>query len=477
VDEEGKVIDFVKDIKAVSFRRRASRLTEKAPLNMAIIPYLEVYYSLWNAARTYFAIILIVNVCILATAEAGVGSHSDYYSSHALRMCLWNILPTVILRNEIVHWALHMVSVEFCRLLPVWARGYIIDALLYLGGVHASGGIATLLWLVYGCYLFVKEEYAPPFITTLLKCAVAMLAASTFAAFPPVRFYLHDAFECGHRYFGWTSLGLLWAIIFYSYSHEIHVDLRDGSVSHSYDHLDVSRMFRNPEIYILLLVTFLIILPWLDTRKEKCRIHCPSDKVAIVSFDDFVPAGYFKRISHNPFVDTHAFAISSDKGSNEHFIICGAVGDFTKSLHKKPPPEYLWTRRFKFTGLPRMIECYTRCLVVCTGAGVAVPVGSIWQGRFPDSEGFCLRLFWIASNVEETFGKEWTDVLMATGRVELYDTKKSGRPKDMVGMVVERYNAINAEAVFITANPPVTAMLMKELSMRGIWAFGPVFDS
>jgi len=478
VDENGRKIDFLKDLKSESFRYKSSKsLKENRIPNMDIIPYLDVYYSLWNPARTYFAIIIIVNVLILATSDAEVGIHNGYFMSHALRMCLWNILPTVVLRNEVIHYYLHVAGLAFTKVIPIHYRGYVIDYLLYLGGVHAAGGISTFLWLVYGCYLLMDDELSPPFIVKLVKCAVAMLAVSTVAAFPPVRFYLHDGFECGHRYFGWTSLGLLWAIIFYTYSVEVNVDPKDFSLSYSYNHLDVTRMFRNPEIYILMLVTFLIILPWLETVKEKCRIVCPSDKVAVVYFDGFVPAGHFKRISHNPFIDTHAFAISSDKDSTEHFLICGAVGDFTKSLHAKPPPEYLYTRHFKFTGLPRMIESYKRALIVCTGAGVAVPVGAIWQGLYPDSDGYCIRLFWIASNVEVTFGDEWSKALLGTGRAELYDTQKNGRPKNMVQMIVERYNKFQAQAIFITANPDVTGMLMKELSIRGIWAFGPVFDS
>ena len=100
----------------------------------------------------------------------------------------------------------------------------------------------------------------------------------------------------------------------------------------------------------------------------------------------------------------------------------------------------------------------------------------IWQNLFPDEEGYCFRLFWIASKIKETYGEEWSEKLVSNPRVVLWDTQRQGRP-DMVKLTLTLVDKIKAEVVFITSNAEMTAAFTHGCKMRGVHAFGPIFDS
>ena len=104
-------------------------------------------------------------------------------------------------------------------------------------------------------------------------------------------------------------------------------------------------------------------------------------------------------------------------------------------------------------------------------------MSSLLQNCCSDAEGYCHRLLWIASTVNEIFGTEFVDALMATKRVILYDTSKHGGRPDVVKLTLFCYNYFKSHGVFITSNPSLTASLVTALSIRGIHAYGPVFDS
>jgi hypothetical protein len=328
---------------------------------------------------------------------------------------------------------------------------------------------------MYGVYLQSQQEFASEVIKNFTYAACICLGIAVLAAFPVLRFFFHDQFEIGHRFFGWASLGLLWFITFYSYSYFFTVDPATGEVSTGYD-FDANNMFSHPEIYCILIATVIVIAPWLETHKIKVKIETPSDKIAIVKMDGFIEAGRFGRLSTSPLLEWHAFAISTyGKDSGEHFMVVGAAGDWTKSLHTHPPT-HMYTRKFKFTGLPRMVHLYKKLLIVCTGAGVSVPVSTLLQNESSDAEGFKWRLLWIASNTKETYGAEFVDRLVGTGRVIVYDTQVHGRP-NVTHLTLAMYKMFESQAVFITSNPSVTASLVQCLETRGIHAYGPVFDS
>lgn len=69
-------------------------------------------------------------------------------------------------------------------------------------------------------------------------------------------------------------------------------------------------------------------------------------------------------------------------------------GDFTRGLIADPPT-HLWTRSYKFTGLPIMTSFFRRGLYVVTGSAIGVALSILIQ-RDPKSQW---HLLWIAGLV------------------------------------------------------------------------------
>ena len=82
----------------------------------------------------------------------------------------------------------------------------------------------------------------------------------------------------------------------------------------------------------------------------------------MLKFKGGYPAGLFGRIARNSFSENHAFGIcSTGPSSGEHRMYCVGQGDLSRGLIKNPPT-HLWTRAFKYTGLPSMTSFYRRGL-------------------------------------------------------------------------------------------------------------------
>ena len=58
----------------------------------------------------------------------------------------------------------------------------------------------------------------------------------------------------------------------------------------------------------------------------------------------------------------------------------------------------------------------------------------------------------------------------------IWDTTKHGKP-DLLELALTSYAEFHAEAVFIVSNKSTTRRLVHDLELRGIPAFGPIWDS
>jgi hypothetical protein len=204
-------------------------------------------------------------------------------------------------------------------------------------------------------------------------------------AHPAIRERHHNFFEQVHRFAGWSALLLLWVFIGIadSWDRELH-------------DFQASRLKNKPDIYIVIVLTMIIFLPWTTLRRVSVRAEVLSKSVILLRFQGYIGRGLFGRISRNPFSENHAFGITSkapeyqpEKG--EHYMCVVGQGDFTGGLIADPPM-HLWTRTMKFTGLPIMTSFYRSGLYVVTGSaiGVALPV---FMQRHPKSRW---HLLWIA---------------------------------------------------------------------------------
>jgi len=153
-------------------------------------------------------------------------------------------------------------------------------------------------------------------------------------------------------------------------------------------------------------------------------------------------------------------------------MICGAQGDWTRSIIEDPP-KMLWTREMKFAGLPYLAHLYRRGICICTGSGI----GAVLSTCIQLDNWF---LIWIGSDLQDTFGPILFDMIqrkIPKERYILFDTKKEGRRPDTMKMLKDIYKAFNSEVVIITSNPKGNAELMQGCKENGMHSFGPLWDS
>lgn len=263
---------------------------------------------------------------------------------------------------------------------------------------------------------------------------------------------------------GWIALALLWIFITLTVSYDPETK--------SYNNEKIgSKLIKQQEFSFTLVITVLIILPWLSVRRVPVKVTSPSGHATIIKFEGGVKPGILGRISPSPLSEWHAFGIISD-GKREHMMLAGAVGDFTKSLVSNPP-SHLWVRQVHFAGLPYLVNMYNRVLVVATGSGICVFLSFLLQ---PCVANVCF--LWVTKGVEQNFGKEIKEMVSGHSKekVIIHDTALLGRP-NVSEMSVEIARKWGAEVVIVTSNPEGSRDVVNACKKSGIPAFGPIWDS
>lgn len=308
------------------------------------------------------------------------------------------------------------------------------------------------------------KKNTSPEIVVVAFAILSLLSLTSLAAFPLIRHLHHNLFERIHRFVGWIALSLLWIFITLTVSYD--------PKTKSYNNAGIgSKLIKQQEFLLTLGITLLIAIPWMTVRRVPVKVTSPSGHATIIKFEGGVKAGILGRISPSPLSEWHAFGIISD-GKDEHMMLAGAVGDFTKTLVSNPP-SHLWVRQVHFAGLPYLVNMYNRVLVVATGSGICVFLSFLLQ---PSAANVCF--LWVTKGVEQNFGKEIKEMLSGHSKEEviIHDTALLGRP-NVSEMSVEAARKWRAEVVIVTSNPQGSRDVVNACKKSGIPAFGPIWDS
>ena len=186
--------------------------------------------STFTMSKLFYSIICIINIALLVYAiYDNIGG--VYYKNHAYTICLYNILVTVSVRNEVIHYYLYEVFARIGYYCPLFIKYYIVDGLLHIGGIHAACGTMSLMWLSYATYVNYTTLYTSYIVTNISYIACISLIITIASAIPLIRYTFHNQYEMGHRFAGWIGLILLWVIVFYSYSWHIDINTTTGNVN------------------------------------------------------------------------------------------------------------------------------------------------------------------------------------------------------------------------------------------------------
>lgn len=364
------------------------------------------------------------------------------------------ILVGVLVRNEIFIAFLHCVFawIPFCK--------YEVNRMLHcIGGLHISCAVASFFWLIISIS-YESHGLGVRITGGIILLLIIFLSAT---ALPVVRRRFHNTFEHIHRYVGWGCLLLL----------IVHVILLQKD---KYDYFQAKAIFNLPVIALVVIV-FIIFLPWICVRKVMAKFQQPSNDLTVITFPQALyPYGSTTRISLDGH-EWHAFAIAlSDACTDQHSILVAVAGDWTKGLAEdyrtNSLPEQVWIRQIKGIGFMYSIHAYRRVLIVCTGSGIAPALPYI-KDPLPTTHA---HLLWIAKQHELNYGEYvWQLVKKTAPHYTLHDTKINGRPGP--DLVEDHFWRSNAEAVFVVSNEKFTKEVVNALWRKSIPCFGALFDS
>ncbi|KAH0701509.1 hypothetical protein KY285_015787 [Solanum tuberosum] len=420
--------------------------------------------GLFTVYKQLFALSLILNMTFLILASTG---NFPYARKKAVLFSVGNIFALTLCRSEaflrVVFWV--AVNCLGWSWIPTRIKTIVTSLLQSLGGIHSGCAISSIAWLIYALILTLNDkENTSPEIVIVAFAILSLLSLSSLAAFPLVRHLHHNSFERIHRFVGWIALSLLWIFITLTVSYD--------PKTKSYNNAEIgSKLIKQQEFLFTLAITLLIVIPWMTVRRVPVKVTSPSGHATIIKFEGGVKAGILGRISPSPLSEWHAFGIISD-GKDEHMMLAGAVGDFTKTLVSNPP-SHLWVRQVHFAGLPYLVNMYNRVLVVATGSGICVFLSFLLQ---PSAANVCF--LWVTKGVEQNYGKEIKEMLSGHSKekVIIHDTALLGRP-NVSEMSVETARKWGAEVVIVTSNPEGSRDVVNACKKSGIPAFGPIWDS
>jgi hypothetical protein len=362
--------------------------------------------TLFQQLREWVSLYRILFAAVLSCNAVGIGftlAHKwDGGQEHMATFALSNFMTALLARNEVFLRILHNVFLMlFRRWPPRWFRNAIAMFLLHLGGLHSGFAISGLLWLVTATIEFFRQgsTLIHPSILAFSVFGCVVVSAVCVSAYPTTRNTHHNIFENTHRLAGWTGVAIIWIL----------VCLAD-SWSASQNRFVASQLANKPDIYLTIALTVCIIIPWTTLRKVPVKSEVLSPTVILLRFKGGYGTGLFGRISRHPLKENHAFGISSfSPTSEDHYMCIVGQGDFTRNLIANPPT-YLWTRTFKFVGLPIMTSLYRSGLYVVTGSAIGVAL-SIFLQRDPKSSWHLLWVCGLVNLLIYSFVSSFTTIL------------------------------------------------------------------
>ena len=373
-----------------------------------------------------------------------------------------NILIVALVRNELFLNGLYPAAVKIARgpRVPIWIKNSVTFGLLYIGGIHAGCGVASVMWLTVA--LADLEVRIPDHehwtVLALAGALLVQIVSICVLAIPTIRRKRHDLFEYSHRFVGWSALLTLWAFVLVTINSPDEPLLLDSAL-------------RSPEFWLAVLTTGLIFSPWLTVRKVQVQSRALSSAVVQITFAGGSRPGSFGRISRHLLTDWHSFAlVSTGRMATSHSMIISGVGDFTNEL-ARTPPSVLYVRKVSYPGLPYCLSMYRRSIIIASGAGMAPYVSALSDQPY---ERF--RLIWIGRSFRECFGDELCDTIFRWQNLLLVDTANGRRP-DLVSLAIDNYRSFEADAIFVGSNPQGTSQILSGCRALNIPAFGPSRDS
>ena len=290
-----------------------------------------------------------------------------------------------------------------------WAAGKVY----HFGGIHVGGFFSGTLWLlILAIALFDSQVAQLNTIFNLLVAHLVILSVMIVASLPKIRAKYHNTFEIIARFGNWISLGLFWTqtLLFISYQSQ-------GSFG-------LSPIAASPQIWVLVLISFSILLPWLRLKKVPVDIVTPSNHVSLTSFNYGVTpfAGSSTDLSVNPFFEWHSFANVPWPDREGFRLTISRAGDWTGRLIDEKP-KHIWTKGIPTAGVGNIELLFKKVIWVATGSGIGPCIPHLLTKKVPS------KLVWSTRTPRQTYGDALVDeILDVQPNAVIWDTTSNGKP-------------------------------------------------
>jgi hypothetical protein len=399
-------------------------------------------------------------------------THGLWWSSHggALKVIVIaaqvNVALAVLLREQHVINLLYRLATRAPTTWPLKLR-WTLSKVYHFGGLHVGAAVSGTVWylifvgsLTYQTMRDIGK--APAAILVVSYASATLLVVMVATALPSVRARVHDSFELTHRFAGWIALVLVWA------STVLFVSSQRGGASVT------SALLTAPTVWMLVVTTACIALPWLRLGKVPITVDRPSSHVALVGFNHVVTPfiGSVRPISRHPLLGWHSFATIPAPGRtlSGYRMAISRVGDWTGAFIDDPPSQ-VWVRGIPIAGMANISGPFKKVVYVTTGSGIGPTLPHLLAKEMPS------HLVWVTRSPRRTYGDALVDEILAVQPdATIWNTDKHGKP-DMLRLAYAAYSSSNAEAVICIANKEVTWQIVYGLESRGIPACGPIWDS
>ena len=411
------------------------------------------------------ALVLVANLGALVLGLADGWWASDGVAVGTISdVVLANFALAILVRQQYVINLLFWLATRAPTTWPLRVR-WTLAKVYHFGGLHVGGALAGTLWFLalVGAEIYHVARGLPGVTvpTMIVSCAlVAVLVGMAVMARPSYRARAHDTFERMHRFGGWTALGMFWAATVLAV------------LGQRGDRSAALALLQAPDIWVLLLLTFSIALPWLRLRRVPITIERPSTHVAVVRFEHGRKpfAGSSTAISRNPLREWHSFANVPSPDQDGFRLTISRAGDWTGKFIDDAP-SHVWVKGITTAGVANIETLFTRVVYVATGSGIGPVLPHLLEGQVPS------HLVWATRDPRTTYGDALVEEILAVQPgATIFDTAKHGKP-DMVQMAYEAYVAFGAEAVICISNKQLTWRVVHGLEERGIPAYGAIWDS
>lgn len=450
-------------------------VTPRAAVNQFSLPEPTLWHRISKhpAVMPYvrwFALTAVLNLLLLMH---GFSQGWWYSAAGALEplsyLVLGNFAVAILIRQQYVINSLFWLATRVPVHWPLsirWAMGKVY----HFGGWHSGCATMGTLWfigLLAAMTISVIQGTSSLSTATLAVSFMifALLAGIVLTALPPIRGQFHNTFELIHRLGGWSTLLLFWV--------QTVLLARDFAAVDANAQVAFSEVLLNsPSVWVLALLTFSVLLPWLRLKKVAVDIKTPSSHVAVASFNYGVKpfAGSSTALSRSPLREWHSFANIPSPDDPGYRLTISRAGDWTGRFINDMP-SHVWVKGIPTAGVGNVDQLFKKVLWVATGSGIGPCLPHLLARTAP------ANLIWSTRNPKETYGEDLlVQILKSQLDAVIWDTTKQGKP-DMRKLVQEACLRFRPEAVICISNQKLTYQVVYDMESRGIPAFGAIWDS